>query len=74
MNLTRAQKASSALATLDRKRIDAGLCRHCGGKLPCWSPFGDVRPGVRHPMHGLWPSEEEAVNDALRDNPRGKDD
>lgn len=24
-------------------------CRHCGGPVPCSSPFGDVRPGIRRP-------------------------
>lgn len=39
-------------AALDRiaaERVEAGLCRHCGGPVPCWSPYGDVRPGERHP-------------------------
>jgi hypothetical protein len=32
-------------AQLDAARVAAGLCRHCGGKLPCWSMFGDYLPG-----------------------------
>ena len=36
------------LARLDRERVAAGVCRHCGGPVPCWSPYGDVRVGVRH--------------------------
>lgn len=35
---------------LDRLSVDraaAGLCRHCGGGIPCPSEFGDVEVGVR---------------------------
>lgn len=32
----------------DLKRVNAEQCRHCGGKTPCWSPFGDAAPGRRH--------------------------
>ncbi|HST17768.1 MAG TPA: hypothetical protein VLK36_08880 [Gaiellaceae bacterium] len=33
---------------LYRMRLAAGVCRHCGGPVPCWSPEGDVRVGVTH--------------------------
>ena len=36
------------LVALERKRADAGTCRHCGGRVPCWSPYGDSAPGKRH--------------------------
>lgn len=35
------------LDKLNREREQAGVCRHCGGPVPCWSPFGDVKVGVR---------------------------
>jgi hypothetical protein len=36
------------LRDLNAQRTAAGVCRHCGGPLPCWSSFGDQRVGVRH--------------------------
>ena len=33
---------------LDAKRVAAVACRHCGGRLPCWSEYGDVAVGRRH--------------------------
>lgn len=36
------------IARIDAKRMKAGLCRHCGGPVPCYSPFGDVEVGRRH--------------------------
>lgn len=33
---------------IDAMRVAAGQCRHCGGAVPCASPFGDVRVGVSH--------------------------
>jgi hypothetical protein len=33
---------------MDAQREGAGLCRHCGDALPCWSGFGDYAPGRRH--------------------------
>lgn len=38
-----------SLREINAKRKVAGVCRHCGGTVPCWSPYGDVRVGVRHP-------------------------
>jgi len=35
------------LARISADRVAAGTCRHCGGAVPCWSDFGDVRVGVR---------------------------
>ena len=35
------------LARVHRDRIAAGVCRHCGGPVPCASAFGDIRVGVR---------------------------
>lgn len=38
------------LKAIDKARIEAGVCRHCAGRVPCWSlDYGDVRVGVRHP-------------------------
>jgi hypothetical protein len=34
---------------LDRERVKQGVCRHCGGPVPCWSPYGDAGVGVRYP-------------------------
>jgi hypothetical protein len=36
------------LRELDAQRVAAGVCRHCGGPVPCWSEHGDQRVGVRH--------------------------
>jgi hypothetical protein len=46
-----AKRASALLAELARERIAVGVCRHCGGPVPCWSEFGDQRVGVRHSTH-----------------------
>jgi len=35
------------LEQLYRERLEAGVCRHCGGPVPCWSPDGDIAVGVR---------------------------
>lgn len=35
-------------AEIDRMRTEKGVCRHCGGPVPCYSEFGDQRVGVRH--------------------------
>lgn len=32
---------------LAAKRVASGACRHCGGPVPCPSPFGDASVGVR---------------------------
>lgn len=36
------------LRNLNRERVARGVCRHCGGKIPCWSPYGDRAIGKRH--------------------------
>jgi hypothetical protein len=41
------QKGGRPVTDIDRARVAAGVCRHCGGAVPCPSPFGDVRVGVR---------------------------
>ena len=38
----------SALDRVHQQRVADGVCRHCGGGLPCWSFFGDATPGVQH--------------------------
>lgn len=43
----RTERTHAAIQKMDAERVAAGQCRHCGGKIPCWSAFGDVRPGVR---------------------------
>jgi hypothetical protein len=42
--------AARAVAQVVARRVAAGLCRHCGGPVPCWSPYGDRAPGVAHPL------------------------
>jgi hypothetical protein len=37
------------ITRIERDRMLRGDCRHCGGPVPCWSQFGDVRVGVRKP-------------------------
>lgn len=37
-----------ALEKIAADRVAAGTCRHCGGPVPCWSPYGDVEVGVSH--------------------------
>jgi len=41
-----ARLAEREALRIERRRVKAGLCRHCGGPLPCWSVYGDCRPGV----------------------------
>lgn len=36
------------LDVMTRDRVRRGRCSHCDGPVPCQSPFGDKRPGVRH--------------------------
>lgn len=43
----RLRKFARVMRERERERVKAGLCRHCGGPVPCWSAFGDVAPGVR---------------------------
>lgn len=44
----RDRKNAEWLAKINAQRVADKVCRHCGGRVPCWSPFGDVRVGVRH--------------------------
>lgn len=37
-----------ALARLEKERVALGVCRHCGGPVPCRSEFGDRAVGKRH--------------------------
>jgi hypothetical protein len=41
------------LAKLYADRVKAGVCRHCGGSVPCWSPYGDAAIGKRHTIETL---------------------
>jgi hypothetical protein len=45
--MTLTAKVRARLRELEARRAAAGLCRHCGGPVPCWSEFGDHAPGVR---------------------------
>lgn len=47
------QKLIAAMRKIDADRIAAGVCRHCGGSIPCWSNFGDHAIGVRHTRQTL---------------------
>lgn len=53
LSLTEEMKKAPPIAALTPAQIDAmrvakGVCRHCGGPVPCHSEFGDQRVGVRH--------------------------
>ena len=41
------------LARIEATYMERGACRHCGGRVPCWSPSGDVAVGVRHTARTL---------------------
>lgn len=41
------RRAGELLDRIAAERLAAGVCRHCGGPVPCWSPFGDRAVGVR---------------------------
>lgn len=43
----REEQNRRAVEELHAERQAAGTCRHCGGPVPCWSPFGDEAPGRR---------------------------
>lgn len=49
----RVRLAGCALRWMDCQREAAGQCRHCGGPVPCFSVFGDVAPGKRHPFRAV---------------------
>jgi hypothetical protein len=40
-------KAQTAVKQIARDRAARGVCRHCGGPVPCWSAFGDEAVGKR---------------------------
>ena len=40
-------RPTTQLQKVNQARVAAGVCRHCGGAVPCPSAFGDVRVGVR---------------------------
>jgi len=40
------KQSIAALRQLHDERYRKGQCRHCGGAIPCASPFGDVEIGV----------------------------
>lgn len=41
------------LKQLYAKRVREGVCRHCGGNVPCWSEFGDRAVGKQHTTASL---------------------
>lgn len=43
-----AEQNRASLAKIAEDRVARGRCRHCGGPVPCWSPYGDSAAGVRH--------------------------
>ncbi len=57
--MTRADKArirqqnGLALEVIHAKRVAAGVCRHCGGPVPCYSEFGDQAVGRLHTKRSL---------------------
>ena len=40
--------APKSIEEIQASRREQGLCRHCGGPIPCWSYFGDRKVGVLH--------------------------
>jgi hypothetical protein len=42
------EKQAAVRADEDAARVAAGVCRHCGGAVPCRSVFGDQDIGVAH--------------------------
>lgn len=59
--MTLTPKGRAALHALEERRTAAGLCRHCGGAVPCWSEFGDHAPGQRHTRRTLKAARAELV-------------
>jgi hypothetical protein len=47
------QQNALAIQAIYAKRVAAGVCRHCGGPVPCWSDFGDAKVGVWHTKRSL---------------------
>jgi len=39
---------AETMAAITEARTAQGVCRHCGGAVPCWSLFGDCAPGLSH--------------------------
>jgi len=53
-NLRRDDKALAArVHQIEADRVASKVCRHCGGPVPCWSPFGDQAVGKRHTAASL---------------------
>ena len=52
-NAKAGDRTRERLARIEAERMAAGLCRHCGGLLPCWSQFGDRGLGKRHTRKSL---------------------
>lgn len=49
--VTRLDAASvAALQRVEATRVAQRVCRHCGGRVPCWSDAGDWAVGLRYPM------------------------
>jgi len=46
---------------LDKQRVKQGVCRHCGGPVPCWSYFGDQRVGKRHTQNSHAKMQDETA-------------
>lgn len=46
------------VAEINAKRVAAGVCRHCGGEVPCWSEFGDRAVGKLHTLKSLAATRE----------------
>ena len=42
------QQLMEAIAKIDSGRVQRGECRHCGGRVPCYSELGDAAIGKRH--------------------------
>jgi hypothetical protein len=48
------QEQEKKAKNIEAARVKAGRCRHCGGTLPCWSPYGDESPGKMNPWPGAF--------------------
>lgn len=46
-------RTACTLREIARERVEARRCRHCGGSVPCWSPYGDREVGLRHTAKSL---------------------
>ena len=43
----RDERNRAAFEQIARERLVRGVCRHCAGKIPCPSSFGDAEVGKR---------------------------